>query len=86
MLPSLIGISSLLLHFPLFLSRPGQINAYDNSDFVAAVKATKKKQLIVAGVVTDVCVAFLTLSLIEAGFEVFVVTDASGKKEKQRKR
>jgi hypothetical protein len=29
-------------------------------------------------VVTDVCVAFLTLSLIEAGYDVFVVTDASG--------
>lgn len=30
------------------------------------------------GVVTDVCVTFLALSLIEAGYEVFAVTDASG--------
>jgi nicotinamidase-related amidase len=35
----------------------GQINAWDNEDFVKAVKATGK-QLIVAGVVTEVCVAF----------------------------
>jgi len=61
-----------------FIPRPGQINAWDNEDFVKAVKATGKKQLIIAGVVTEVCVAFPALSAIEAGFEVFVVTDASG--------
>jgi len=61
-----------------YLARPGQINAWDNADFVAAVEATGKKQLIIAGVVTDVCVAFPTLSALEAGYEVFVVVDASG--------
>ena len=61
-----------------FIPRPGQINAWDNEDFVAAVKATGKKQLIIAGVVTEVCVAFPALSAIEAGFDVFVITDASG--------
>ncbi|WP_342244202.1 isochorismate family cysteine hydrolase YcaC [Pseudomonas sp. OTU5201] len=61
-----------------YIPRPGQINAWDNEDFVKAVKATGKKQLIIAGVVTDVCVAFPTLSAIEEGFDVFVVTDASG--------
>ncbi|WP_372438755.1 isochorismatase family protein, partial [Pandoraea sputorum] len=47
-------------------------------DFVKAVKATGRKQLIIAGVVTDVCVTFPVLSALEEGFEVFVVTDASG--------
>jgi len=61
-----------------FIARPGQINAWDNEDFVAAVKATGKKQLIIAGVVTEVCVAFPVLSAIEEGYEVFVITDASG--------
>jgi len=61
-----------------FIARPGQINAWDNEDFVRAVKETGRKQLIIAGVVTDVCVAFPTLSAIEAGYQVFVVTDASG--------
>lgn len=61
-----------------FIARPGQINAWDNDDFVNAIKATGKKQLIVAGVVTEVCVAFPVLSAIEAGFDVFVITDASG--------
>lgn len=61
-----------------FFARPGQINAWDNEDFVEAVKATGRRQLIIAGVVTDVCVAFPTLSALEEGFEVFVVVDASG--------
>ncbi|MCE3264057.1 MAG: isochorismatase hydrolase [Pseudoduganella sp.] len=61
-----------------FIARPGQINAWDNEDFVKAVKATGKKQLIIAGVVTEVCVAFPALSAIEEGYDVFVVTDASG--------
>lgn len=61
-----------------FIPRPGQINAWDNEDFVKAVKDTGRKQLIIAGVVTDVCVAFPALHALEAGYEVFVVTDASG--------
>ncbi|MDG3006957.1 isochorismate family cysteine hydrolase YcaC [Paludisphaera mucosa] len=61
-----------------YVARPGQINAWDNEDFVKAIRATGKKQLIIAGVVTEVCVAFVALSAIEAGFEVFVVADASG--------
>jgi len=61
-----------------YIARPGQINAWDNEDFVKAIKATGKKQLIIAGVVTEVCVAFPALAAIEEGFDVFVVTDASG--------
>jgi len=61
-----------------YIARPGQINAWDNEEFVQAVKETGRKQLIMAGVVTDVCVTFPALSAIEEGFEVFVVADASG--------
>lgn len=61
-----------------YIARPGQINAWDNEDFVKAVKATGKKQLIIAGVVTEVCVAFPALSALAEGYDVFVVTDASG--------
>lgn len=61
-----------------FIARPGNINAWDNEDFVAAVKATGKRQLIIAGIVTEVCVAFPALSAREEGYEVFIITDASG--------
>lgn len=60
------------------IRRQGEVNAWDSPDFRAAVKATGKKQMIVAGVTTDVCVSFLTLSLIEAGYEVWTNTAASG--------
>lgn len=61
-----------------YIARPGNINAWDNEEFVEAVKQTGRGQLIIAGVVTEVCVAFPALSAIEAGYEVFVITDASG--------
>lgn len=61
-----------------YIARPGQINAWDNDDFVKAVKKTGRKQLLIAGIVTDVCVTFPALSAIEAGYDVFIVTDASG--------
>jgi nicotinamidase-related amidase len=61
-----------------YIARPGNINAWDNEEFVDAVRNTGRKQLIIAGVVTEVCVAFPALSAIEAGYEVFVITDASG--------
>lgn len=61
-----------------YIARPGEINAWDNDDFVDAVEETGCDQLIIAGVVTDVCVAFPALSAIEEGYDVFVVTDASG--------
>jgi nicotinamidase-related amidase len=61
-----------------FIPRPGQINAWDNEEFVKVIKDTGRQQLIIAGVVTDVCVAFPTLSALAEGYEVFVVTDASG--------
>lgn len=61
-----------------YIARPGNINAWDNEDFVKAIKKTGCKQLIIAGVVTEVCVAFPALSAIEEGYEVFMVADASG--------
>ncbi|KAJ7890673.1 Isochorismatase-like protein [Mycena olivaceomarginata] len=50
-----------------FIKRQGEVNAWDNADFRAAVKATGKKQVIMAGIVTDVCTTFLALSLIQEG-------------------
>ena len=58
--------------------RPGEINAWDNADFVAAVKKIGRKQLLVAGISTEVCVAFVSLSAREAGYDVYAVLDSSG--------
>ena len=61
-----------------YVARKGEINAWDNPDFVAAVKATGRKTLIIAGTITSVCMAFPAISAIAAGYKVFVVVDASG--------
>ncbi len=61
-----------------YVARKGEINAWDNPDFVAAVNATGKKQLIIAGTITSVCMAFPSISAVNAGYQVFAVVDASG--------
>jgi nicotinamidase-related amidase len=61
-----------------YVARKGQINAWDNPDFVAAVEATGRKTLIIAGTITSVCLAFPSISAVHAGYKVFAVVDASG--------
>ncbi|KAG0303214.1 hypothetical protein BGZ99_002739 [Dissophora globulifera] len=60
------------------IARHGEVNAWDNPDFHAAVAKTGRKQLVMAGIVTDVCVAFPALSAIEEGYQVYAAVDASG--------
>ncbi|MGW0935591.1 hydrolase [Streptomyces sp. NPDC002666] len=54
------------------------MNAWEDVAFVEAVKATGRKKLVIAGLWTEVCVVLPTLSAIAQGYEVYVVTDASG--------
>lgn len=75
--PVLPVITQLLPDAPV-IHRPGEINAWENGAFVDAVKKTGRRKLIVAGVSTEVCVAFVALSAIKAGYEVYAVIDASG--------
>src|SRR5690606_9057425 len=75
--PVLPVITQTLPNAPV-IHRPGEINAWDNAEFVAAVEKTGRKKLIVAGVSTEVCVAFVALSAINAGYDVYAVIDASG--------
>ena len=61
-----------------YVARRGEINAWDSSEFVAAVNATGKKQLIIAGTITSVCMAFPCIAAVHDGYQVFAVVDASG--------
>jgi nicotinamidase-related amidase len=62
----------------VYVPRKGEVNAWDNDDFVRAVRATGRKTLIMAGVWTSVCVMFPALDAKAAGFKVYAVIDASG--------
>jgi len=60
------------------IKRNGEVNAWDNPEFRAAVEATGRKQIILGGIVTEVCTMFLALSLRQAGYSVWANTEASG--------
>ncbi|MDT8849012.1 isochorismatase family protein [Pantoea dispersa] len=75
--PLMSGISDILTDAAI-IHRPGEINAFDNKEFADAVAATGRKKLLVAGVSTEVCVAFVVMSALELGYDVYPVLDASG--------
>lgn len=75
--PKLPELVAMFPDAPL-ISRPGQINAWENADFVRAIEQTGRKKIVMSGITTDVCVAFAALSALDAGYEVYVVVDASG--------
>jgi nicotinamidase-related amidase len=54
------------------------INAWKDPRVANAVRATGRKKLLIAGLWTDNCVMLPALSALAEGFEVYVVTDASG--------
>nr|WP_235205954.1 isochorismatase family protein [Cupriavidus sp. SK-4] len=54
----------------------------DDENFAAAVKATGRRKLIIAGVTNDVCTVYPALSLVSQGYEVQVVADAGGSPSK----
>jgi nicotinamidase-related amidase len=37
------------------IRRPGEVNAWDSSEVRAAIEATRRNQIILAGITTDVC-------------------------------
>ena len=64
--------------FAARVKRAGIVNAWNDPNFVAAVKKTGRKNLIMAGVTTDVCLVFPAISAVREGFNVQAVLDASG--------
>ena len=54
------------------------INAWNDPNFVGAVKKTGRKKLIIAGVTADVCLTFPALGAVRDGYDVYAVMDASG--------
>ena len=54
------------------------LNAWQDPEFRAAVEATGRRRLIMAGIWTEVCLAVPALSAREAGYEVYFVVDAVG--------
>jgi nicotinamidase-related amidase len=60
------------------IKRPGIVNAWDDANFKAVVESTKRRNLIMAGVTTDVCLVFPAINARQEGYQVQAVMDASG--------
>ena len=54
------------------------MNSWDTPAFREAIKATGKKNIIMSGLWTEVCIAWPTLNMIAEGYNIFVVEDACG--------
>jgi Isochorismatase family len=59
------------------IDRPSS-NAWSHPDMRAAVEATGRRKLVMAGLVTEVCLAQTVLGALKDGYEVYFVSDASG--------
>jgi nicotinamidase-related amidase len=60
------------------IKRAGIVNAWADPHFKAAVEATGRKSLIMAGVTTDVCLVYPSINAVQEGYSVQAVMDASG--------
>jgi nicotinamidase-related amidase len=74
--PTIHQITEVLGYVPI-IDRTS-INAWEDQDFVAAVKATGRKKLIMAALWTEVCLVHPALDALADGFEVYPVVDACG--------
>jgi nicotinamidase-related amidase len=54
------------------------INSWEDAEFLAAVRATGRRKLIICALWTEVCMAFAALDALRDGYEVYPVIDAIG--------
>jgi nicotinamidase-related amidase len=64
--------------FKARIKRAGIVNAWNDPNFKMAVEATQRRNLIMAGITTDVCLVFPAISASREGYQVQAVLDASG--------
>jgi nicotinamidase-related amidase len=54
------------------------MNAWDDAGFRKAIEATGRKNILMTGLWTEVCVAWPTVEMIGAGYNIYVVEDCCG--------
>jgi len=88
-LPTIVTATSQEMWGPIIPelteARPGipiiertTVNAFDDARFAKAVEATGRKKLVIAGVSTEVCLAFPAIHATAVGYDAYGVIDASG--------
>ena len=73
-------IPELAAALPADLAVPDRttVNAWDDPRVADAVRATGRTKLLIAGISTEVCLAFSALSAAAEGFDAYAVIDAAG--------
>jgi nicotinamidase-related amidase len=74
--PTIHQLTDVLPEVPV-LDR-STINAWEDVEFLNAVKATRRRKLVMTALWTEACLAFPTLDALREGFEVYPVVDAVG--------
>ncbi|MDR3209244.1 MAG: hydrolase [Oscillospiraceae bacterium] len=54
------------------------LNAWEDTNFRKAIEGTGKREIILAGLWTEICVTLPALSMRHDGYKVYVATDACG--------
>jgi nicotinamidase-related amidase len=68
--------------FAARIKRAGVVDAMDDENFASAVLATGRKNLMMAGITTDVCIVYPAMTAVQEGYSVQVVVDACGSPSK----
>ena len=74
--PPIAPLRKVLEGFPVYDRTT--INAWEDIEFRQAVEATGRKKLIMTALWTEACLTFPALDALQAGYEVYVVSDAVG--------
>jgi len=64
--------------FKIRVKREGIVNAWGDPNFRGAIAATGRKNIIMGGVTTDICLVFPSISAVQKGYRVLAVMDAGG--------
>lgn len=54
------------------------MNAWDSKEFITAVKGSRRKNFLIAALWSEACLAFPALQMLEEGYGIYAVEDASG--------
>jgi nicotinamidase-related amidase len=60
------------------VKRQGIVNAWGDPNFSGAIEKTGRKNIIMGGVTTDICLVFPSISAVQEGYKVLAVMDAGG--------
>ena len=54
------------------------MNSWDDAGFRKAIEATGKKNILLTGLWTEVCITWPTLEMLDAGYNIYIVDDCCG--------